>query len=433
VLEGLRRAAFWRVDGVRGGAIAKHLHDLEELFSDRAKLKSSRLLRTQHLLEHATSTTGFYAPFEGARSLSDFPVTPKDTVKLNYDRFFSRAYARSSLVRMTTSGSYGTPFTFYLSKEKKARQLAEVIFFGRWLGYEVGMRHGYVRVTKVKSRFKLWLQNEILMNPAKTDEAWLETQRRALLTKHVKVLIGYPSAIGVLADYCRQRGDDETRFSLQGVITSAEPLTEGVRDKIQRVFGCPVLSRYSTEEFGVLAHECKAFRQSHLNLASYVIEVLALDEDRPATTGELGRVVVTDLFSHAMPLIRYDTGDLAVLGEPCGCGLHLPTFERLEGRAVETIYDTSGNRVSPFAINGAMRDLEGVAQFQFVQKEATLYKISLRVLPSFAGEALVLERLQAILGADAILQPQYVEEIPPLPSGKRPYIINEWQKTAEAG
>jgi hypothetical protein len=44
---------------------------------------------------------------------------------------------------------------------------------------------------------------------------------------------------------------------------------------------------------------------------------------------------------------------------------------------------------------------------------------------------LVRRRLLDILGADAELKLSYVEQIPPLPSGKRPNVVNEWRQAAE--
>jgi phenylacetate-CoA ligase len=209
------------------------------------------------------------------------------------------------------------------------------------------------------------------------------------------------------------------------VIITAEALREEARGAIETTFGCPTYSRYTTEELGVLAQECPSAKQHHLNRASYVFELLDRDKDVPVAPGDPGRVVVTDLWSHAMPLIRYDLGDIAVMAERCACGWQGPVLTRIEGRVVETIYDAAGNPVSPFAINGAMIGVDDIIQFQFVQQKPRRYTMRLCVLPSFAGEETVRGRLAPILGPEAQLGVEYVKEIPPLKSGKRPYVINE--------
>jgi phenylacetate-CoA ligase len=379
------------------------------------------------LIDHACNTTGYYRQFLGAKELSEFPILQKRTIRERYEEFFSSVYEKSSLIPVKTSGSYGTPLTFYLTKEKKARQHAEVIYFSDWAGYKIGDKHAYVsvRVPRSKSKFTFFMQNEIPMNPTVIDEEWLEKQRQVLLHKGVKVFIGYPSVIGALAEYCRAKGDGSRSFCLKAIITTSESLNDRTRVTLRQVFGCSVLSRYCTVESGVLAHECDCASRHHLNIASYVIEMLALDSDKPASPGELGRVVVTDPFSRAMPLIRYDTGDLATLGGACSCDLPRPTLQRLEGRLAELVVGADGQRISPYALNSTMGDLEDIVQFQFVQKNDKSYELRLCTLPSFHQEELLRYRLLDILGADAKLKLSYVEQIPPLPSGKRSSIISE--------
>ena len=45
-------------------------------------------------------------------------------------------------------------------------------------------------------------------------------------------------------------------------------------------------------------------------------------------------------------------------------------------------------------------------------------------------EELMRRRLLDILGEDVELKLSYVEQIPPLPSGKRPNVVNEWHRAA---
>jgi len=429
----IRRMAYWGLDFLKGSPVRRHLRELEGAFRDQdAALVQSRQ-RVRALIDHACRTTAYYHQFLGAKELREFPVLQKRTIRERHREFLSSAYDPSSLIPVSTSGSYGTPLNFYLTREKKARRHAEIIYFSGWAGYEVGDKHAFVRVNASKSKVTLFMQNEILVSPVILDEAWLEKQRQILLQKGVRVFIGFPSAICALAEYCRAKGDGPRSFALKAVITIGESLYEHTRAIVRQVFGCPVLSRYSTVESGVLAQECSRASRHHLNIASYVVEVLSLDSDAPVSQGELGRVVVTDLFSHAMPLIRYEIGDLATLGDSCSCGLPGPTLQRLEGRAIEEIVGTDGQRISPFALMpftliGVSGGVEDIMQYQFVQKGEKSYELRLLALPSFHQEGLVRRRLLDILGADAELEVRYVKQIPPLPSGKRPVIINEWRQ-----
>jgi phenylacetate-CoA ligase len=423
----IRRLAYWGLDYLKGRPVGRQLRELEEAFKDPDAALVLSQQRVRALIDHACNTTDYYRQFRGAKELHEFPILQKRTIRERYEEFLSSAYERSSLIPVTTSGSYGTPLTFYLTQEKKARQHAEVIYFSSWLGYKIGDRHAFVRV-RDKSKLKLFMQNRIKVNPAVIDAEWMEEQRQMMLREEMKVFIGYPSVLSSLAEYCKARNDSPNSFRLGAIITIAEPLGERIRATLRQVFGCPVVSRYSAAEMGVLAHECNCTSRYHLNIASYIFEVLSLDKDSPVSVGGLGRVVVTDLFSYAMPLIRYDTGDLAVLGSACPCGLPGPTLQRIDGRINEGIVRIDGRRISPFAINNTIMDLENIVQFQFVQKGARSYELRLVTFSYFNQEDLMRQRLLDILGTDAELKLSYVEQIPPLPSGKRPYIINEWRQ-----
>ncbi|MFC1783133.1 hypothetical protein ACFL02_06065 [Planctomycetota bacterium] len=421
----IRQVAFWGLDFLKGRRVGRQLRELEKGFSDPQSMRQLSQRRLKDFLDHACRTTRYYASFGGAAKLQDFPVIQKSDIRERYEDFFADGYDRDSLVAVTTSGSTGTPFTFYLTKEKKARQWAEVIFTNRWVGYDVGVRHVFVRAIKTKSPLKLFLQNEVLMDPSSLDASWLEQQRQILRSNKIRFITGYCSSIGEIAEYCLNQGDRPEDFSVEGIVPGAEALQEKDRDNLEKVFGCKISVRYSTEELGVLAQQRPRELQYLVNNISYVIEIMDLEEDKPVEYGNLGRIVVTDFFSHAMPLIRYDTGDLGVM-KPNPQGEEFPSLlDSIQGRKIEMIYNASGEKMSPFAVNISMRDQKKVKQFQFIQKGPGEYIFKLVVQPSFSEESIIRERLMEVLGDNARLKIEYVSSIPTLPSGKRQYIINE--------
>ena len=429
--ESIRNIVFWSLDFIKGSEIKKHLDDLRYSFADIDSARKKTEQRLTNILNHAVNTTPFYKKYAGFENLRDFPVIQKKTIKENYDAFISDTYDKNKHFKTSTSGSYGTPFTFFLSIEKRNRQLAEVIYFNKWAGYEVGMRYAQVRVHP-KGKFYLFKQNGVLIDPSVIDNDWLEQKRVLLKKKKIRFIIAYPSAILPLAKYCRQKGDKPQDFALKGIITGAEPLLDAVSQILDETFGCINLDRYSSNELGVIAHQCPQYKKHHVNIFSHKVEILKLNSDEPALPDEIGRVAVTDLFSHAMPLIRYDTGDLSSFSsEACPCGIKTPILNKIEGRAMETIYDTSGRIINALAIDRNPKDLEGIIQFQFIQKSRDNYLVRLHVIESFNQEETLRQRYHKLLGQDANIIFEYVDSIPPLPSGKRPYIINEYKRFTE--
>ena len=428
----IRRMAFWGLDFIKGSPVAHHIKDLKRAFADPVVGRKLAQERLEEFLEYACATTPFYKKFAGAKDLREFPVIQKRTIKDNCDDFLSSAYKKSDLVSVLTSGSYGMPFKFYLTKDKRVRQQAEVIYFNGWAGYEVGMRFVHTR-THPTGRLRLFIKNTVVMNPSVINEEWLEKQRQTLKNDKVEFIVGYPSAITPIAKYCKSKGDKPAGFVLKGIVSGAEPLLETSRGIIEEVFGCIVLDRYSADELGVISHECVKCKRHHINFTSYKIELLGIDRDEPVEPGEVGRVVVTDLFSHAMPLIRYDTGDLTAWSkESCPCGMNVPTFEKIQGRTMEVVCDPSGKVIIPFVITWLFQDLfSSIIQYQFVQETRDSYLIRLHVVEPFDGEDVLREQFQKELGPDAHISFEYVDSIPPLPSGKRPYIINEFKRSSE--
>ena len=420
----IRGLIYWTVDRLRKRGVADQLRDISECFASPGICQRRTAHRLDDLLRHATTNTAFYSEWRGCRNLEDFPVLQKRSLKERQDDFMSRAYERSRLAVKATSGSYGIPLRTYMSPEKRARQWAEVMFFSRWAGYEVG--RSYIDVTNYagRSRWNHFVRNRVPCNPGHLPENWAREQRAKILRSGACVVIGYPSALRLIADECLRRGDTPEEIGLTGIITTAEPLFEDTRTILQRAFDCPVMSRYAAHETGVVAHEHYAPGRHVINRASYVVEVLKEGCDAPAELGERGRIVVTDLFSHAMPLIRYEIGDSS-------CSLAAPDADEwpilgiISGRAVERIFDVGGVPIVPERLAYEMRNFDRVRQFQFVQTAAGRYVVRLVVSPDFVDEDAVRRCLGELVGDQWAMSFEYHDAIPALPSGKRPCIVNE--------
>ncbi len=419
------RLRFWAADLRRGAPVARQLADVRRAFDDPALGREQAEARLRRLLQHAGATTARYRRWAGCSELAAFPVVRKRAIQEDPAAFFSSTVERKGLLTVSTSGSYGAPLRLQWTAGTYVRRRAELLYFGSWAGFHMGARFAQVTVDP-RGSVRLPRFNGFLLDPSVIDEAWLEAKRRLLKEARIAFIVGYPSSIKPLADYCRARGDGPPDFRLRGVVASSEALLPGAREAIASAFGCPVFDRYGANELGILAQECAGAASHHVNFAGHVIEVLERDRDEPVRPGEAGRVVVTDLFSRAMPLIRYDTGDLAVASDgPCACGRGGPLLTRIGGRQVEEIRDPDGALVNPLAIGGCPKDLDGIIQYQFVQRQRDRYLVRVHALPSFHDEGTLRERFQRLLGPRAAIEIEYVAGIPPLPSGKRPYIVSE--------
>ncbi|MFC2081563.1 hypothetical protein ACFLSF_02440 [Candidatus Bipolaricaulota bacterium] len=135
------------------------------------------------------------------------------------------------------------------------------------------------------------------------------------------------------------------------IATRGEILHDDTRRALGSAFGCPVFDFYNCEEIGNIAWQCPAdSSRMHVNTDSCVVEVVD-DDGRQLRQGEVGRIVVTNLYNWTMPLIRYDLQDRGMLlsshGDRCACGSMNPTMGIVEGRDDDFLLLGDGTHVSP--------------------------------------------------------------------------------------
>jgi phenylacetate-CoA ligase len=207
----------------------------------------------------------------------------------------------------------------------------------------------------------------------------------------------------------------------------SEGLDPATKASMTEIFDCVAVSRYSNVENGILAQQ-PADGAMHfvINTASYCIEVLQLDTNQRVAYGAPGRIVVTDLYNLGMPIIRYDTGDIGVLEIDPITGREV--LVRIEGRRMDSVFDTKGQLVSSFTITNQMWKYPEIIQYQFIQKGERNYQFILNVKDAFKRERELIDEFKNYFGIDAVIGIDYTQEIPLLHSGKRKKVKNEYTK-----
>lgn len=186
-------------------------------------------------------------------------------------------------------------------------------------------------------------------------------------------LVTYPSVAASLLD---EIGDAAAKPpSLEEITFISEPLSPDLEARVKAEWRIRVSEIYSSNEVGNIAFRCA---QGRLHTQSEAILVEILDEaGNPCDIGESGRVVVTPLHNLGTPLIRYDLGDYATLGEPCPCGRELPVIGQVLGRVRNLVCTPDGRRYWPVAL-GKLRSIQSIRQAQYVQNAPD--SIQLRVV-----------------------------------------------------
>jgi phenylacetate-CoA ligase len=430
-----RKKVFWFYDFLKGKKIKLHYKMIKFLIESpnslSSKLQNEDCLKK--LLHHAINTTEFYAPYSEFTSILDFPVINKNLIRDDFESFRSSKFKKKDSVVISTSGSTGAPFSVLQDYNKRNRNLADNLYFSKKSGYEIGYRLIYLKIWSEEVTQKLfsknWIKNIVPQSVFKLKEAdiaiFLDKIKQ---DSHPKSFLGYSSAFDKICKYLDEKNADPINCNIQSVITMSERLREDTRDSIYKYFGVKAVSRYSNNENGVLAQEdidmTSGFR---INSASYYIEILSLKEDILVDNNERGRIVVTDLYNYAMPLIRYDTGDVGVMDVDCRGNRYLKS---IEGRVLDLIYDTKGNIV-PSHISYKICKYGDYKQFQLVQYGEKDYLIKLNT-DKKVDEDCVITEYKGYFGSDANISIEYVDEIPLLSSGKRREVTNTYHNNRKS-
>jgi len=371
--------------------------------------------------------------FDDYRAL---PVLTKADIRAAGGQLLSSAHDRSRLVSKKTSGSTGVALEVFVDEASLQWKRACTLRADEWSGWRLGepvakvwgnpdyLRRGW------RGRFRnAVLERARYLDTLKMDAAALAGFAQSLRRRPARLLFGHAHSVYLLADYLGGRGIDDIRP--RGIITTAMVLHAWQRRRIEEVFRCPVTNRYGCEEVSLIACECERHDGLHINADGVYVEILR--DGRPARPGEAGAVVVTDLTNRAMPLLRYQVGDVAVLEEGrCRCGRGLPLLQRLEGREADYVVTADGDLISGISLteNFALH-VPGLAQLQIVQE--TVRKFMFRIVkgPDFGGQSLA--RIDSLVrerfGPGIVYTCAYVDAIPQEDSGKYRFCISKVPKS----
>lgn len=402
-----------------------------------------RVERLRALLMHAASHTRYYrqrfveAGFDpaGIRSISDLaalPVLTKAEIRSNFDDLLAENARNVKLY--STTGSTGDPLRFYIGRARITHDVAAKWRATRWWGVDVGDREIVLwsspielsaqdRLRRLRDRL---LRSRLVPATALTPEK-LDAIVADIRAYRPKMLFGYPSALTLIAQHAEHKDIRLDDLGIAVAFCTAERLYPHQRERIARVFGCRVADGYGGRDAGFLAHECPA-GGLHLTAEDVIVETVD-SRGRPVPPGKPGEVVVTHLFSHEFPFVRYKNGDVAVLSDrPCPCGRGLPLLQEVQGRSNDLLLGLSGQRVHGTAFSILLRELPGVEQFKIVQEALDLVRLQLVVRQSY-DRVRTRERMLAAfrhhLGDRVTVEIEEVEAITPEPTGKYRYVVNK--------
>ncbi|MCP4128410.1 MAG: phenylacetate--CoA ligase family protein [Gammaproteobacteria bacterium] len=415
----------------------------ESQWWSRTKLDEHQFNQVNAVYRHAFHTIPFYQKRfleAGFTADSDFepdtwrglPLLTRRDVQMAGESLFSNAIPPSHLPlqRLQTSGSTGEPVVVNNTRIGQAVWRAMTVRDHVWHGREFSRKFASVRHLD---------DNQAPPPNGATADSWgagagslVKTGPGAVLNVTATVgeqvawimqqrpgyLLSYPTNIQALAE--RFIRNSQVAPGLQQIITMGEILTPSVRKAVQDAWGIEVKDTYSSQEVGYMALQCPDHHTYHVQSEAVLIEVLN-DAGEACAPGEIGRVVVTNLMNLASPLIRYECGDYAEVGEACPCGRGLPVLKRIMGRQRNMLIFPNGEKRWPVGGDAAeLEKMPAINQFQIVQK--TLQDLEVRLVApgnlTSTDEQQVTAMLHRSLGHPFNITYSYYDQIPRSKGGK---------------
>jgi phenylacetate-CoA ligase len=230
---------------------------------------------------------------------------------------------------------------------------------------------------------------------------WAElTARLTSIRPHI--LGGYPSVLMRLA---AEQQAGRLKLAPTMIVSTSETLLAHVRDALTSTFGAPVVDTFACTEGLVGAGDPGG---TVLSFNSDLCIAELVDEDnKPVRPGvPSAKVLLTNLYNRAQPLIRYELPDIFV-AEP-GSG-HARLRARVQGRADEVL-GYPGVTLHPHVIRSVLVRTPQIADYQVRQTESGIDLDVLDAGPPGIAEPIAADdltrRLTAALGRAGLGDPQ---------------------------
>jgi len=347
---------------------------------DARALDELQLGLLRRLLRHAQSTIPFYTRLmeeagikaEEIRDLHDvsrLPILTKERVLEAGKDIVSRRYPRWFQTTAHTGGTTGTPLMLKRDLFSVGNEHAFVRRQYDWAGLGLRDRCAFLTgrlIAKPDQAERLHAydpcMNELILSTYHLSHQTAAQYAEAMREYKVQAVVGYPSAVHLLAQACLNGGP---KVNLRAALTSSEVLTDSMRATIEEAFGCRVFDFYGSAERVCYIHTCE--QGSYHIVSEYGLsELIPLDESEPNRC----RIVSTGFWNFAMPLVRYDPADVIITSDrQCACGRAFPVIERIGGRQGDSIVTPSGRQFGAAILTHLLYGTGNILESQIIQDQ----------------------------------------------------------------
>ncbi len=408
-------------------------------FND-VRLKSYQDEKLKKLLVHAYRYVPYYRRVLGKAKVVDskfnvnldnflnIPVLTKKILRDEFENLKARNLDSMKWEYNTSGGSSGEPTIFIQDKNYKDWNIANKIYYKTVAGADMGGPElrlwGSERDIlegsedpKIVFRNKVYNRVELNMFKMRTDK----------FSEYLKLwnefkpewVEGY---VHVMIEFAKYALENKVKVHPpKGILCTAGTLDSDMKKTIEKAFKSKVYNRYGSREVGDMACEDNTNKGLRISAWNHKIEVL--DNNLKPTEG-LGGVYITNLNNYAMPLIRYEIGDMAIKGK------HWGYIENVNGRVTSIFKTRDGGFFDGCYFRTILSYKKWIKQFQIVQKdyehiEYIFVPRDKNFVMSQKEKKELTENVRKLLGPDCEVTFTFTDKIKNLKSGKYLYTKSE--------
>jgi phenylacetate-CoA ligase len=341
---------------------------------------------------------------------SDIPIIKKKDIQKPLETILSKEYKNKSLFKNSTSGSTGNPFFF--AKDKFAHAMTWALIMNRYSWYKIeygkslqarfyGIPLGGYKyyIEKLKDLISARVRFPVFDLSDKVLNSYIEIFK----TKPFEYINGYAASLVFFAGHCIKRGIilKDICPTLKICIPTSETCTADDREILQKGFGVKVVNEYGCAEMDVIAFDDNDgdWIVSDENVFIEIVD----DDNKPLPNGSTGKILLTTLYNRAIPLIRYEVGDLGAL-KPAKKG-NFNVLDNLSGRTNDFAVMPNGRKVPALTFYYVTKTLikEHLAVKEFIIKQISLNEF----IVEYAGGVEFSDEIKRIIkeAFDKYLQP----------------------------
>ncbi|MBR1221738.1 phenylacetate--CoA ligase family protein [Bradyrhizobium sp. U87765 SZCCT0131] len=430
-----------------GGTYRHWREQIAKSREDVAFVESYRRTQLSEVVDRALKNAPYYArtigPLIGERrggALMDpdvwsrLPALSRQTV-LDH-RLEMCTVPPETLDRASTDGSSGQPLSFLLDRNRSPIEYAFIHDAWSRAGFTAGDWRCVFRGFDLIDGEHRHLEREPALRELRVSVFHLNDETMASYLQEIRdgkiaFIHGYPSAIAIFAEYLIRKGLAPLS-QIRGMFPISEKFYPHQRELIARAFDqARIVPFYGLSEKVAFAVERDGEPDTYEFNPLYGYTELVDDDGRPVTTpGTVGRIVSTGLLYKGMPLIRYDTRDVAELVEVphVANGFKLVVRRMTPRRNSEYVVGKSGTLI-PFAgLCVPIDDRDMTREIQFIQ--TTPGEIDLMIVTENGEQpdlSNYLQRMALRAAGDLSIHLKIVDQLPMSGRGKRKFIDQRLQ------